>query len=429
MVKKSKVGIIGLGYVGAPLAYLTAYKGYSVVGIDNDTKAIKKINERLNIPEELIDNNNRKIDLIATTDYSLLKDMDIVIVCVPTPTINNKPNVTILKSVIKDMGPFMKKGCLLIIESTVAPGMTKVYVEQYLKEKLDLRVGQHYDLAYCPERIDPGNKKYWVGNINRVCGASSKEAIHRTFDFYKTILEAEIIQMESIEEAELIKVWENSMRNISIAQANLLAQVCDKYNFSINKLREGLESKIKQFGNPLAYPGLGPGGHCIPEDIHYLIESSENDINTDMSLLKEAVKINESMPRYVYNKMVNVLNQNGDKIDNMNVLMLGKSYKPNSDDIRRSQAIALYNIITENNKNSIVFDPIADKCSNKVEITEDLKEKLKKADIVVLGCPHNMFLDIDYSHYKNIKYVLDCWNKLDKGEITKEGINYIGVGI
>lgn len=428
MSKKRKVGIIGLGYVGAPLAYLTAYKGYSVIGIDNDERAIEKINKRLNIPRKLNSNLNG-LDLIATGDYSLLKDVDIIIVCVPTPTRNNKPNVDILKRVIQDMGLFIKKGCLIIIESTVAPGMTKIYVEQYLNEKFNLEVGQHYDLAYCPERIDPGNKKYWVGNINRVCGASSKEALHRTFNFYKSILEAEIIQMESIEEAELVKVWENSMRNISIAQSNLLAQVCDKYNFSINKLREGLESKIKQFGNPLAYPGLGPGGHCIPEDIHYLIETSEKDINTDMSLLKEAVKINEGMPKYVYSKMINALNKNGDKIDNMNVLMLGKSYKPNSDDIRRSQAIVLYNIIIKNNKNNIVFDPIAENNLNKDEIAENLNEKLKNADIVILGCPHNMFLDIDYSNYKNIKYVLDCWNKLDKEKIMKAGINYIGVGI
>lgn len=423
-----KVGIIGLGYVGAPLAYLTAYKGYNVIGIDNDDRAIEKINKRLNIPSEL-NNNCDEVDLTATRDYSLLNDADTIIVCVPTPTINNKPNVNILKNVIENMSLFIKKGCLIVIESTVAPGMTKMYVEQYLNKKVNLKVGQHYDLAYCPERIDPGNQKYWVGNINRVCGASSEEALLRTVNFYKTILESEIIPMESIEEAELVKVWENSMRNISIAQANLLAQVCDKYNFSINKLREGLESKIKQFGNSIAYPGLGPGGHCIPEDIHYLIETSENDINIDMSLLKESVKINESMPKYVYDKMISAINKNGDNIDNMKVLMLGKSYKQNSDDIRRSQAIVLYDIIIKNNKNNIIFDPIADNDINKDEIAESLAEKLKKADIVVLGCPHNIFLSIDYSNYKNIKYVLDCWNKLDKEKIMDAGINYIGVGI
>ena len=428
MNKKGKVAIIGLGYVGAPLAYLAACKGYEVVGVDNSNKAIDKINKRLNVPSTLINDCN-EIDLIATKDYSSLSETDIIIICVPTPTINNKPDLEILKNVIKNMSLFIKKGCLIIIESTVAPGMTKMYVEQYLNREANLKIGEYYDLAYCPERIDPGNQKYWVGNINRVCGASSKKALHRTCDFYRTILEAEIIPMESIEEAELVKVWENSMRNISIAQSNLLAKICDKYNFSIDKVKEGLESKIKQFGTSLAYPGLGPGGHCIPEDIHYLIHASENNIDVDMSLLKEAVKINESMPKYVYDKLIYNMNKNGDSIDNMNILMLGKSYKSNSNDIRRSQAIVLYDIISKNNTNNFVFDPIADNNINKDEIEETLEKRLKNADIIILGCPHNIFLNIDYSNYKNIKYVLDCWNKLDKEKIIDAGINYIGVGI
>lgn len=299
----------------------------------------------------------------------------------------------------------------------------------YLDKETNYRIGKDYDLAYCPERIDPGNKKYWVGNINRVCGASTKIALSKVYNFYNSILESEIIPMESIEEAELVKVWENSMRNVNIAQANLLAKICDRYHFSINKIREGLESKIKQFEIYLAYPGLGPGGHCIPEDIHYLIHTSENDIQMDMSLLKEAIKINESMPKYVYNKLIYNINQNGDNINDMNILMLGKSYKQNSDDIRCSQALVLYDIIAQNNKNNFIFDPIVDNYASQDEAKKVLKEKLEIANIVILGCPHDIFLNIDYSNYKNIKYVLDCWNKLEKEKIICEGINYIGVGL
>lgn len=428
MNKDSNIGIIGLGYVGTPLAYLVATKKYKVIGIDNNDVVIEKINKRLNIPDEL----KRKcenIDLIASKDYSLLKDTDIIIVCVPTPTINNKPDLTIIKNVIKNLRGLIKQGCLIIIESTVAPGMTKEYVEKYLREESDIILNKDYELAYCPERIDPGNKKYWVGNINRVCGASSEKALKRACDFYKTIIESKIISMESIEEAELVKVWENSMRNVSIAQANLLALICDKYKFSVNRVIEGLQSKINQFGMSLAYPGLGPGGHCIPEDIHYLIDTSENNINTDMALLKEAVKINENMPKYAYEKLVKTINKNNNEIDNMNILMLGESYKPNSNDIRRSQAIALYNIIKSNHKDSIMLDPVVQNITDKLEIEKLLENNLKKADIVVLSCPHDIFLNIDYSKYKNIKYLLDCWNKLDKYKIINMGINYIGVGI
>ena len=419
MIKRYKVGIVGLGYVGGPLAYLVAYNGYKVIGIDKCKTAIERINKRLNVPRQLTNNYN-KIDLLATEDYSLLSNSDIIIICVPTPIKNDKPDLRIFKDVIKRIKSFIKK------ESTVAPGMTKKYVEQYL-EKYGIKLGQHYELAYCPERIDPENKKYWVGNINRVCGASSKEALKKTYEFYKSIIKAEIVIMDSIEEAELVKVWENSIRNISIAQSNLLAQICDNYNFSIKKVNEGLESKIKQFGNGIAYPGLGPGGHCIPKDIHYLIDTLNKKINIDTSILKDAVKINENMPQYAFNKLINVINNNEDDIENINILMLGKSYKPNSKDIRHSQAIALYNKIINVNKNNNIFDPIVDdNIKEKTLITLD--KKLKKAEVVVLGCPHDMFLNIDYAKYKNIKYILDCWNKLDKEKIINMGINYIGVG-
>ncbi len=427
-MNKDKIGIIGLGYVGAPLAYLSAVKGYSVIGIDSDEKVIEKINKRLDVPEQLCDKCN-KMNLIATSDYSLLSKCNIVIVCIPTPTKNNKPDLTIMKSVLSNMSNFINKGCLLIIESTVAPGMTRKYVEEYLKENANLNIDKDYDLAYCPERIDPGNKKYWIGNINRVCGGCSRVALNRAYGFYSSIIEAKVLPLESIEEAELIKVWENSMRNISIAQANLLAMACDKYGFSVNRIIKGLESKIEQFGNKLAYPGIGPGGHCIPEDIHYLIETSEENINLDMGLLKEAVNINENMPQYVYNKLVETVNKDGNDFNKMDILMLGTSYKANSRDMRRSQAIVLYDIIKKSHNNNFVYDPIVEGNIDKLEMNSFLNERMSKTDIVVIGCPHDIFIKIDYTKYKNIKYILDCWNKLNKESIINAGINYIGVGI
>lgn len=425
------IGIIGLGYVGAPLAYLSAFNGYDVIGIDNNCEVIDKINKRANIPIELKKELDmcENINLIASNDYSLLINTEVIIVCVPTPTKNNIPDLTIMKNVINSMSHFIKKGCLIVIESTIAPGMTKKYVEENLYKVAGIKVNQDYDLAYCPERIDPGNKKFWVGNINRVCGASSTYALNKTCDFYRKIIKADIIPMGSIEEAELVKVWENSMRNIRIAQANLLAMICDKYNFKVNRIINGLNSKVEQFGISLAYPGIGPGGHCIPEDIHYLIESVEENTNVKMNLLKESVNINEHMPEYVYNKLVETIKMNGDSIDTMKIMVLGISYKANSTDTRRSQAIALYDIINKNYKNNVVFDPIA-KCNIINTISEESFEKeINTVEVIVIACPHNLFLDIDYTKYKNIKYILDCWNKLDSKAIIDSGINYIGVGI
>ena len=422
------VGIIGLGYVGGPLAYLTAYRGYNVIGIDNDNEAILKINSRINIPKELKQNECDKLNLFATKDYTKLKGMDIIIICVPTPTINNKPDLTILENVVRNIGDYIKKGCLIILESTVAPGMTYKYIRDCLFNNNKLKINEDYDLAYCPERIDPGNTKFWVGNINRVCGGTSETALDRTVKFYKSIIEGKIIPMKSIEEAELVKVWENSMRNISIAQANLLAIICDRYGFSVKRILNGLNSKIEQFGLSLAYPGIGPGGHCIPEDIHYLRKTSNDDIKVNMGLLEEAVKINENMPQYAFNKMVKEIDKDNNKIEKMKILILGISYKANSNDIRRSQALVLFNELKKVNNNIAIYDPLVkNKSMNLLEKVE-FEEYISKADIVILACAHDMFLKIDYTKYKNIKYVLDCWNKLDKKKIISLGKKYIGVG-
>lgn len=170
MYCKEQISIIGLGYVGCPLAYLTASNGYNVIGIDNNFDIVDAVNKRINLPSQLENSMNLdEISLLATDKYEMIKNSKIIIICVPTPTKKNIPDVTILNNVINKISNFIMKGTLIIVESTLAPGMTRKYVERNLKIKNGLMVNVDYDLAYCPERIDPGNKKYWVGNINRVC--------------------------------------------------------------------------------------------------------------------------------------------------------------------------------------------------------------------------------------------------------------------
>lgn len=422
---ETKVGVIGLGYVGKPLAYLAAEKGYEVIGIDNNITVTEEINARKDIPKQ-INADISKMKLFATDDYSELDNCQIVIVCVPTPTKNNIPDLSIIENVVTNMKDYVKKS-LIIVESTVAPGMTKKYFENKLFEKANLKLNIDYELAYCPERIDPGNDKFWVGNINRVCGASSEYALKKTFDFYNSIIDAKIYELKSIEEAELVKVWENSMRNISIAQVNLLSKICDSYGFEVDDILNGLQSKIEQFGLKMAYPGIGPGGHCIPEDIHYLIQSTEQQNNVE--LLKSAVDVNESMPKYIFDKLKNRIADNNENFCHLNVLILGKSYKANTKDIRRSQSIELYKMIKEENCNTEIWDPLVDEIA--IDLNDKKKildKKLNNADIIILGCPHKILLAEDYTKYKNIKYIVDCWNKLDKKKILKNKIEYIGVG-
>ena len=419
MYHKEKIAIIGLGYVGAPLAYLAASNGYRVVGIDNSLEAINMINTRSNLPSQLKEkfNNNSKHLLLATDDYSKIQDSKTILICIPTPTKRNIPDVRILNDVITKVGEFITNGALVIVESTLAPGMTYKYVEKKLEKNYGLRVNVDYDLAYCPERIDPGNKKYWVGNINRVCGASSEKALARAVKFYKQNVDADIVKMGSIEEAEMVKVWENSIRNISIAQANLLAMLCDKNNFSVNRVIEGLKSKTTQFPLEIAMPGLGPGGHCIPEDIHYLIKSMSNQ--NDMGIFKQSVKINDFMSTYAYKKLNTVVTQFNKK----KIVMLGKAYKPNSSDTRKSKAISLYNIIKKKAANVVMLDPVV-----KPSDIDKLNEYINEAEVIIISCPHDIFLSIDFLKCKNLKYIFDCYNKLDKSEFIKTNIKYIGIG-
>ncbi len=427
-MKKEIVGVIGLGYVGAPLAYLTATKKYKVIGVDNNLEKLNAIRTEQMLPMQLANvYKEYKKNLLVTNDYSKLKNADIIIICVPTPTINNIPDLSILDNVIENLAFVIKRNCLLIVESTIAPGMTKKYVQNKLYEINNLEIGKDYELAYCPERIDPGNKNYWVGNINRVCGAVSNSTLRKTCKFYSDIIDAKIIPMQSIEEAELVKVWENSIRNMSIAQSNLLAKIADKYNFSVKRLIAGLNSKVEQFGLSIAFPGIGPGGHCIPEDVHYLIKSIEDSDNIDMQIFKESVKINENMPQYALNKLLKIVDKNKDDIRNLKVLMLGISYKANTNDVRRSQALVLLELIKKYSSNVVVFDPIVENVP-KLEIKNKLDNLLKDVEIVIVGCPHTEFLNINFSDFRNIKYLLDCWNRFDKSSINSNDINYIGIG-
>ena len=410
----NKVAVIGLGYVGLPLLKLLRNSKYDAIGIEIDNEKVEKI--------RITDN------LLVTSYFSKIRKCNIIVICVPTPTKEEKIEIKYFKQAIYDIGKYINNKALIINESTIGIGMTQSYVSKILKDEYDKELNIDYYLAYCPERIDPVNKKYNIKNINRVCGASSDYALEIAYKFYNSIINAKIKKMKSIKECELIKCWENSTRNISIAESNLLAKICDEYKFDIKDIIDGLNTKVEQFGLNIAYPGLGPGGHCIPEDIQYLITSVENNTDIDMSLFKESVKINENMPNFIENKIEKLIEKEK-KNKKLNLLFLGVSYKPNSDDIRHSQAIKLLKMLEQNNKLQVkYYDPIAKYTANNEIKENELQNELCKTDIIVLGCPHKIFNNIDYTKYKKIKYIIDCWNSINEKYIDELKINYIGVG-
>ncbi len=425
MTYKKVIGIIGLGYVGLPLAYLAAYNDYKVIGIDIDIKKVNTLNNKQKVPMQLKKIQKNNLALEGYTTYEKLKEADIIVICVPTPTKNNnEPDLSLLEKALDNIADNLKKDVLIIVESTIGPGMTRKFVADKLYNLKKLELDKDFKLSYCPERIDPGNPKLWVGNINRICGSTSKKGLEESIKFYSSMIDAKIIEMNSIEEAELIKVWENSYRNLNIAASNLLAKICDKYNFSVNKILEGLRSKVEQFGMNYLYPGLGPGGHCIPEDIHFLISSVKEKCNLDMSLLEESVYINDGMINYASKKLDNRLKKLN--IEKPRILMLGISYKPNSDDTRRSNALRLYEKLCKEGYDVKYYDYIVE--NNEETFENDMKELLDNSDVVILSCGHEKFLNYRYEKHKSIKCFFDCWNLMYKKYKNKCEFDYFGIG-
>ncbi|MDB5165294.1 MAG: UDP-N-acetyl-D-glucosamine dehydrogenase [Candidatus Saccharibacteria bacterium] len=436
---KKNVGIIGLGYVGLPLAVQAAEKGHQVTGIELSDSLISKVNLR----ESPFANDVRfgralsKIhpqSLIATSNFSEIAKLDIVVICVPTPTTNNIPDLTYILSAAEKIADNLKPGQLIILESTVNPGVTRNNILPILEKKSGLKVGKDFYLAHCPERIDPGNKLWFVGNLNRVVGGISEECTARAVQFYSEIIDAKIIPLGSTEEAEFVKSWENSHRNVLIALANQAAIISDSMGMDINNILHGLQSKVDQFGLRLASPGIGPGGHCIPEDIHYVIRKArENGLDT--RFLDGSADLNDSMYGYAVNEFEKLVVSDGNKLSNMTVGLLGLAYKENIEDARRSPALQVAEKLSLKSKRLILHDPLVDNViSNKIKLAkreEDLFTVLKKSNAIFVATAHSEYLELltpENLVKFNVKYIYDGRNCLDKHGIIAAGVIYKGVG-
>lgn len=431
------LAVIGLGYVGLPLAVQAAEKGYEVIGIDLNEDLVKKINNR----ETPYVNDERfakafvgvdKKRLIATTTYEQIKRVDNIVICVPTPTENNVPDTGFVRQAASQIAPHLKKGHFVSVESTVNPGVTRREVLPILEDS-GLRVGEDFYLAHCPERIDPGNAKYFVGNLNRVVGGITQECTEYALRVYKSIIDAKVIPLGSTEEAEFVKSWENSQRNVMIAMANSSAIICDAMGMDIENIRKGLESKIEQFGLNLAQAGIGPGGHCIPEDIHFVIrEARRNGIDT--RFLDDAADLNDKMPRYAVHQLSQLVKSNGERLSSLNVALLGMAYKPNIADLRKSPSIEVGHILVREVNTLRIHDPFASLDKNTVigaRVASDFEDALKGSDAIFIGTAHDFYkksLTPALLLRFGVKYILDGRNSLNKDDFEKAGIFYKGIG-
>lgn len=415
------VSVIGLGYVGLPLALLSAKKGYQVTGIDLDKAKVAKINKGLDpLGDEYIAKHIKDTTFHAVSDFSVIAESDIAIICVPTPVKNDyQPDLGPLKGAATSVAKNLKKGCLVIVESTINPGVCDEIVIPLIEKESGLKVNQDFDVSHCPERINPGDKTWNVENIPRVAGSSSAEGLRKTVKFYESIVDAAIKPMGSLKEAEACKVVENSFRDINIAFVNELAKSFTKLGINVKNVIDG--AATKPFAFMPHYPSIGVGGHCIPVDPYYLIEYARG-YGFEHELLSLARSINNSMPEFTVDQLIEGLNEAGLTPKGAKVTLLGLSYKANVGDDRESPSYKVIQILKDKGVNLRTYDPyFPDKSS-----AHSLDEALKAADAVILATNHKEFLEIDFNDL-GIKVLVDGKNCLDKSKLSKQLV-YKGIG-
>lgn len=421
-----KVTVIGLGYVGLPLLTIIAQSGkYKACGFDINNKIVSDIkNNSIKFDDDIVQKFDfSKINIRASSDAEILKDSDIIIICVPTPVLNDyTPDLKPVKKAAKSIAKYLKPNMMVIMESTVNPGVCEEVVIPILEESA-LKAGKDFYLAYCPERINPGDKKWNVKNIPRNLGACSDIGLQKAYDFYSGILDADIHKVSNLKIAEASKVIENTFRDINIAFVNELAQSFDAMNIDLLEVINAAGNK--PFAFMTHYPSCGVGGHCIPVDPYYLIERAGKS-GFDHKFLKIAREINNKMPYYTIELLWKELNNMQKTIKGTAIGLLGLSYKKDISDLRESPALKIMNILKEQGADLYIYDPFVMSQSN----VASLDELLDKSEILVIADNHTEFEKMDLQKLKknNILLVVDGKNCLDKNAILNLGIGYKGIG-
>jgi len=414
--RKAKVGIIGLGYVGLPLAIEILKNGFDVIGVDIDKERVRRINSGDSFIDDISSSELEKFvqkkKIKATTDYHQLKFCDIILICVPTPVnVNKEPDLSPVIDSASQIKNILRNGQIVILKSTTYPETTEKVVLPILN-KSGLKLGRDFYLAFSPERIDPGNKKFGVANTPAVVGGVTKRCTNLTTLFYKQFVKA-VHAVSSPRVAEMTKLLENTFRNVNIALVNEFAQLCERMgNINIWEVIEA--AKTKPFGFMPFYPGPGVGGHCIPIDPYYLSwKAREYDFHT--VFIELSARINEEMPYFVVNKTIDALSKSGVCPSKAKVLLLGMAFKRDISDLRHSPAINVYQIIKSHVAIVKYNDPhvpkliIDNKYIRSVNLTV---AEVRKYDAVIILADHSVY---DYDLIlKNARLIIDTRNAIKK---------------
>lgn len=413
------VGVIGMGYVGLPLALEFAAKGIKVIGFDLDESKIARINKDKksyikHIPSEKISDAVTSKCLEATTDFSRLEESDAIIICVPTPlNANREPDMSYVENTAYTIAKHLRKGHFISLESTTYPGTTDEILLKIFEEK-GLKVGKDFYLCFSPEREDPNNEKYSTATIPKVIGGVTKECLEIGKMIYEKVI-IKVVPVSSTKAAESAKLLENIYRSINIALVNELKVVFDKMGIDVWEVIEA--ASTKPFGFTAFYPGPGLGGHCIPIDPFYLTwKAREYEVAT--KFIELAGEVNTSMPEYVVGRVYHALNENKKCINGSKILLLGLSYKKDIDDLRESPSLKLIELLQDEGATVDYSDDYVTSIP-KLRKYEFNKKSVKltsaniaKYDLVLLSTDHSYY---DYKHiFENAKIIVDTRNAFKK---------------
>lgn len=394
--KELVVGVIGLGYVGLPLAVGFAEAGVKVLGFDKSRQKVDKINSGENYIKDVRDTALREVvdnvTFHATTDFSKMKECDALLICVPTPLDRfKKPDMSYIQSACEEIGKHMKPGTFISLESTTYPTTTEDFMLPIIEQESGMKHGEHFWLAYSPERVDPGNKDYVTKNTPKVLGALTEDGLEVGQAIYAFAID-NIHPVSSPRVAEMVKILENTYRLINISLINELALLSGKMDINIWEVIDA--AKTKPFGFQAFYPGPGVGGHCIPLDPFYL-EHIAKKFQFDLSMIHAAGHINMRMPHYMYIKIATALNRQKKAVNGSKILFLGVAYKPNIDDERESPALEIIDTVAKKGGIVSYHDPFISEISteegNIYQSAELSAETLKDADCVVITTNHSAF--------------------------------------
>ena len=392
--KTAKVGVVGLGYVGLPLAVEKANAGYQTIGFDVQEQKVKMVNAGQNYIGDVLDENLKEIVesklLRATTDFSFVKDVDTICICVPTPLdLYKQPDLSYVVDSTRSVAQYLHKGMLVILESTTYPGTTEEVLKPILEES-GLKCGEDFFLAFSPERVDPGNKDFNTKNTPKVVGGCTEDCTEVAAALYRNVLEGDIHTVSSPAVAEMEKILENTFRNINIGLANEMAILCNRMGIDVWEVIDA--AKTKPYGFMPFYPGPGLGGHCIPLDPFYLEwKAKEYDYHT--RLIETSGEINDSMPEFVLDNVMKILNKNKKALNGSKVLVLGVAYKNDIDDYRESPAFKVIELLEKNGADLMVNDPYCpvSKYKDKTYNSVDWTEVIEDSDIVVITTNHSCY--------------------------------------